>query len=68
MTAWTTPWRSVFATLKRELVHRAVWTSREDVTRAQAEYIEGWYNRARRHSPLGYLSPLAYEDQVMSAA
>jgi putative transposase len=29
-------------------------------------YIEGWYNPARRHSGIGYLSPIAYERQMLS--
>ena len=59
---------SFFATLKRELVHRERWTTRAEATRALAEYIDGWYNRARRHSALGYLSPLEYEEQLLRAA
>ena len=29
-------------------------------------YIEGWYNPARRHSGIGYLSPIAYETQMLN--
>ncbi len=59
---------SFFATLKRELVHRHRWATRGSMTRALADYIDGWYNRARRHSTLGYLSPLAYEERLQRAA
>lgn len=56
---------SFFATLKRELVHRAEWKScsetHEDARAALFEYIEVWYNRERRHSSIGYLSPADYE-------
>jgi putative transposase len=52
---------SFFATLKKELVHRQSWPSRRDPSSAVFEYIEGFYNRTRRHSTLGYLSPEEYE-------
>jgi transposase InsO family protein len=52
---------SFFATLKRELADDADWTTREDARTAVFEYIEVWYNRQRRHSSLGYVSPVAYE-------
>ena len=54
---------SFFATLKRELVDDADWRTRDDARTAVFEYIEVWYNRQRRHSSLGYLSPVAYELQ-----
>jgi putative transposase len=59
---------SFFATLKRELLARHRWLTREAATQAIAEYIEGWYNIHRRHSTLGYLSPAAYEARLHSAA
>jgi putative transposase len=52
---------SFFATLKKELVHRQPWPSRRDLSSAVFEYIEAFYNRQRRHSTLGYLSPEEYE-------
>lgn len=54
---------SFFATLKRELADRADWHTRDEARTAVFEYIEVWYNRQRRHSSLGYLSPVAYELQ-----
>jgi transposase InsO family protein len=54
---------SFFATLKRELADDADWHTRDDARTAVFEYIEVWYNRYRRHSSLGYLSPVAYELQ-----
>lgn len=54
---------SFFATLKWELADEADWATREDARAAVFEYIEVWYNRQRRHSSLGYLSPVAYEIQ-----
>ena len=59
---------SFFATLKRELVQRQTWPTRSSLTRARAAYIDGWYNPTRRHSTLGYLSPLAYEAQLRRVA
>ena len=52
---------SFFATIKKELVHRRPWPSRRDLTSAVFEYIEAFYNRQRRHSTLGYLSPEEFE-------
>lgn len=52
---------SFFATLTVELVHRQVWLTRAAARLALFEYIAVWYNRQRRHSTLGYLSPVAYE-------
>jgi putative transposase len=56
---------SFFATLKKELVHRRSWPSRRELTTEVFEYIEAFYNRARRHSTLGYLSPADYEDTTL---
>jgi transposase InsO family protein len=50
-----------FATLKKELVNRRTWPSRLELQSAVFEYIEAFYNRQRRHSTLGMLSPAAYE-------
>ena len=55
------PTESFFATLKRELVYRTTFASREAARTAVFEWIETWYNRKRRHSSLGYLSPEAFE-------
>jgi putative transposase len=52
---------SFFGTLKREHVHHCVYRSREEAQTDLFFYIEGFYNRRRRHSALGYLSPDAYE-------
>jgi putative transposase len=55
---------SFFATLKKELVHRRSWPTRRELTGEVFEYIEGFYNRTRRHSTLGYLSPADFEDST----
>jgi putative transposase len=50
-----------FATLKKELVNRRSWPSRLELQSAVFEYIEAFYNRRRRHSTLGMVSPAEYE-------
>jgi transposase InsO family protein len=52
---------SFFATLKVELVYRCRWRTRAEARSALFEYLELFYNRQRRHSALGYLSPYAFE-------
>jgi transposase InsO family protein len=54
---------SFFATLKMELGHDGAWRARADAHRAVFDYIELFYNGQRRHSTLGYLSPVAFERQ-----
>jgi putative transposase len=55
------PMESFFATLKKELVHDEDYATREEAKASIFEYIETFYNRVRRHSALGYLSPVNYE-------
>ena len=55
-----------WATLKTELVYRQHYHSRARAKNAIFAYIEGWYNRPRRHSTLGYLSPEQFEQQFQS--
>ncbi len=52
---------SLIGTMKIEKLNRQAWPSVEDVRAAVFEWIETWYNRRRRHSSLGYLSPLEFE-------
>jgi putative transposase len=56
---------SFVASLKTELLHRHRFISREAARTAVFDYIEGFYNRVRRHSSLGYLSPSDYEQATM---
>ena len=59
---------SFFASLKMELVYRTRWRTRAEARSAVFEYIELFYNRQRRHSSLGYLSPAEFERRYASAA
>jgi transposase InsO family protein len=59
---------SFFATLERELVARRDWQTHDEARQAIFRYIETWYNRQRRHSTLGYISPVQYERELESAA
>ncbi len=52
---------SFFASLECELIDRESWKTRTEARLAVFDYIEGWYNPLRRHSALGYLSPMAFE-------
>ena len=66
---------SFFASLKKDLIHRQSWPTREDARRAVFDYIEVFYNRQRLHTSLGDVSPEEFEiihqqrsdqDRVMS--
>jgi transposase InsO family protein len=54
---------SFFGTIKTERVHRERYRTRAEARSSVFEWIECWYNRRRRHSSLGYLSPETYEAQ-----
>ena len=51
------PMESFFGSLKTELVRRTRFRTREEARRAIFEYIEVWYNRRRRQSAVGYITP-----------
>ncbi len=52
---------SFFATIKKECLSRLHFATRTEAYDAIASYIDGFYNPVRRHSALGYLSPIDYE-------
>jgi len=52
---------STFGSLKRELVHHESYATREEAKASVFEYLEVFYNRVRRHSTLGYMSPAEFE-------
>jgi len=55
------PTESFFGTLKMEHVHHVTYETRTEARTDIFFYIEAFYNRKRRHSTLGYVSPEAYE-------
>ena len=55
---------SFFSTLKTERVGKTVYRTRAHAKADLFDYIEGFYNPTRRHSTLGYLSPIDFERQV----
>jgi putative transposase len=59
---------SFWATLKVEFYDRHLWPTRATAKRAVADWIERIYNRRRRHSALGMISPVEYEDRFTQTA
>jgi putative transposase len=59
---------SFFATLECELLDRRRFRSQAEARMAVFAFIEGWYNPRRRHSALGYLSPIEYERSQQAGA
>lgn len=57
---------SFVATLKTELLHRYSWPRRLDAELAIFDYVETFYNRKRRHSTIGQVSPMVYEERYWS--
>ena len=52
---------SFFASVQKELLDRQFWPTRRELRSAFFRYVEAFYNRHRRHSTLGYLSPAEFE-------
>jgi len=52
---------SFFGSMQIELLDRRSWATRAELASAIFEWIEAWYNPRRRHSALGYRSPLEFE-------
>ncbi len=59
---------SFFATLECELLDRHRFRTQAEARMAVFEFIEGWYNPRRRHSAIGYLSPINYERSKLPPA
>jgi putative transposase len=57
---------SFFATLEGELLERRRFTSQIEARMACFSFIEGFYNPTRRHSALGYRSPICYEQEMQT--
>lgn len=62
------PMESFFSRLKVELIYAEQFDSTQAVKSAVFEYIEVFYNRLRRHSALGYVSPAEFERNAALAA
>ena len=62
------PSESFFHTLKTELTHHRRYRTRQEAKQEIFEYIEVFYNRQRRHSTIGYQTPLGYEIQNRNVA
>jgi putative transposase len=60
------PVESFFATLKKEEVHREEYRTHQQAKASLFYYIEVFYNRKRRHSALGYISPNDYEQSLLN--
>ena len=54
---------SFFSTLKKELIYREKYQDIDQLQKSLFEYIEIFYNRQRKHSTLGYLSPFEFESK-----
>jgi putative transposase len=54
---------SFFASLETELIDRTLWRSHAEARADVFDWIEVFYNRVRRHSALGYLAPMEYEER-----
>jgi transposase InsO family protein len=59
---------SFWSTFKHEFYYRHVFTSIEQLRRETYVWIDSWYNARRRHSAIGYLSPLEYEQRLVENA
>ena len=56
---------SFHASIKKDLIHRRSWPTKAEARVAVFEYIEAFYYRRRRHSTLGYLSPVDPENTAL---
>jgi putative transposase len=59
---------SFFATLEREALNRRRFPSQAEARMAIFQWLEGWHNPHRRHSSLGYLSPINDERRMLPGA
>ena len=59
---------SFFSTYEAEVIERETFKTKAQAEHAAFEYIEGWYNPKRRHSALGMLSPMKYEEKYHAEA
>ena len=57
-----------FKTIMSELIWPVAWQSRQQAENAVARYIDGFYNPVRRHSSLGFQSPIAFERKALEVS
>lgn len=57
---------SFFATLKKELIYKTSFKTKEEAKQVIFEYIEVWYNRKRLHSSIGYMTPVQFEESLVA--
>ncbi len=55
---------SFFSSLKNERIRGKVYRTRKEARADVLDYIERFYNAVRRHSTLGYVSPMEFEQKV----
>ncbi len=58
---------SFHASLKKDVIQRQSWPTKAEARTAIFNYIEVFYNRRRRHSTLGMLSPVEFENGTLRA-
>jgi len=56
---------SFHASLKKDLIYRRSWPAKAEARTAIFDYVEAFYNRRRRHSTLGMLSPVDFENSTL---
>ena len=59
---------SFHSVLKKEEIYFHTYQDSKEARRAVFEYIEGWYNRKRIHSAIGYITPQQKEDEELKKA
>jgi len=59
---------SFFASLETELIDRTTWRSHAEARADVFDWLEVFYNRVRRHSALGYLAPVEYEERYRDSS
>ncbi len=59
---------SFFSTLKTERIHKTRYRARDEARADIFDYIEQFYNPGRRHSTLGQISPVQYENNFLGLA
>lgn len=59
---------SFWGRMQTELLNRQRWNTRIELANASFEYIEGFHNRRRRHSALGWQAPIDFESAIQDRA